>query len=206
MMTRLKRKKTVPRLALMLALATTASCASTKDAQDVYDGYVSACQKGNETKAAEYLADSSVPEPCPDAETAKALPTNAELFMHADVGYGQLTSEQNKWRVLIPAEFEPDTPFMFYYSLKTALKNRDHARLAKLLRPQDARDWPEKDIKAWLDSAQANDLYAALCATPAPWFELDSTTATCEAGGRHLTFELIAGKYYVAKAVLTERQ
>ncbi|MBR4985669.1 MAG: hypothetical protein IKY83_08015, partial [Proteobacteria bacterium] len=193
-------------LVLALALTTVACGTSGKNAQKVYESYAIACQKGNTDKAAARLADPDTPAPCPDPETADALPSDSELFMRADIGSGQLISENNKWRVLMPVEFEPGTPYLFYYALKTALKTKDAERLASLVRAQDARNWPIKDIQAWLDSAEANDLYAALSAAPAPWFELDGTTATCEAGGRHLTFEMNAGKWQIAKAVLTERQ
>ncbi|MBQ8036673.1 MAG: hypothetical protein IJ268_06735 [Proteobacteria bacterium] len=195
----------IPLLLLISCAACFCGCAGTS-ANDTYEGYVRACQKENTDKAAQYLANPDTPDPCPDPDTARDLPSHAELFMRADVGSGQLTSEQDKWRVLIPPEFEPNTPFLFYYALKTALKTKDHIRLAKLLPTEDARNWPEKDLKTWLESAEANDLYAALSASPAPWFEIDGNRATCEAGGRHLTFEMNAGKWQVAKAVLTERQ
>ncbi len=117
-----------------------------------------------------------------DSETMQcpeAFPEPREFQLIASRPGVKWTNDGTGWKLDPKGMAQPGSPQLLVQQLKFAIKKNDIDAAKALFLPEALpADFPE-----WLSSYKANELYAALAANPAPWFELSGNQAICEVAG-----------------------
>ena len=165
------------------ACATSSSQAA---AEATYKGFVKACARHSQD-AYEYLLN---PEqylaPCPDEG---AYPAKIKADIVATSPHLDAVKSSDGWQFYAGSFLDPGSVKASLLRLKYAILHRDVSALSKLI----AGKTDETQLQAWVNSAEAADIYAAIAAHPRLFFVLRGDVAECEVSGRILYFVMSDG-------------
>lgn len=113
-------------------------------------------------------------ETCPDD-----LPEPRDFQLIASRPGVKWTNDGTGWKLDPKGMAQPGSPQLLIQQLKFAIKKNNVDAAKALFLPEAL----PPDFPDWLSSPKANELYAALAANPAPWFELSGNQAVCEVAG-----------------------
>lgn len=185
----------MPHLVIYLLCAFSAitciACATSsaqQKADKTLNSFVESCSEQDDEDARKYLlnADNRIAV-CPTELPQHAVKTDI-LAIRSN---SQFIKTQHGWKLNPGDSFSTDSPQLRLKQLKYALLHQDLQKLNKLIVSKTAPN----NLDEWIQSSQANEIYAAIALQSNPWFVVEGKTAVCNVSGIQLQFEWNDGEW-----------